>query len=98
MTWQDIISDAFLELGVFDANDLGAAGLQPVADVAAVERCRKIVAGVRVEDAMFRYISQSQFRTLSAPSSPPPLLSARLLSREFVEPVPHLVKLSSLLD
>jgi MoxR-like ATPase len=41
----------------FDANDLATAGIQPVADVPTIERCRKIVAQVRVEDAMFKYIS-----------------------------------------
>jgi len=41
----------------FDANDLTAAGVKPVADVAAIQRCRKLIAQVRVEDAMFRYIT-----------------------------------------
>ncbi|MDQ2686625.1 MAG: MoxR family ATPase [Armatimonadota bacterium] len=41
----------------FDANNLEAAGVKPVADVAAIRRCRKIIAQVRVEDAMFRYIT-----------------------------------------
>jgi len=41
----------------FDANDLVSAGIQPVADVATIQRCRAMVAKVRVEDAMFRYIS-----------------------------------------
>ena len=41
----------------FDANDLAAAGIQSVADVPAIQRCRAIVARVRVEDAMFTYIS-----------------------------------------
>ena len=41
----------------FDANDLVSAGITAVADVATIQRCRAMVAKVRVEDAMFRYIS-----------------------------------------
>ena len=41
----------------FDANNLEAAGVKPVADVAAIQRCRRLIAQVRVEDAMFRYIT-----------------------------------------
>lgn len=41
----------------FDANDLGAAGIAPVADVPTIERCREIIGKVRVEDAMFHYIT-----------------------------------------
>jgi MoxR-like ATPase len=41
----------------FDANDLKTAGLQPVADMAAIQRCRALIGRVRVEDAMFAYIS-----------------------------------------
>lgn len=41
----------------FDANDLAAAGIVAVADVPTIERCRQIIGKVRVEDAMFRYIT-----------------------------------------
>ena len=41
----------------FDANDLTAAGIQPVADAEAIMQCRAEIKRVRVEDAMFRYIS-----------------------------------------
>ena len=41
----------------FDANDLSAAGVTPVADVATIQRCRRIIGQVRVEDAMFHYIT-----------------------------------------
>ena len=41
----------------FDANDLVSAGITPVADVATIQRCREIIGKVRVEDAMFRYIT-----------------------------------------
>jgi MoxR-like ATPase len=41
----------------FDANDLETAGVTPVADVPTIERCREIIRRVRVEDAMFRYIT-----------------------------------------
>ncbi len=41
----------------FDPNDLSSVGITPVADVDAIRRCRAIIAQVRVEDAMFRYIT-----------------------------------------
>jgi MoxR-like ATPase len=41
----------------FDANDLAAAGIRPVADVATIARCRAVVTSIRVEDAMFQYIA-----------------------------------------
>ena len=41
----------------FDANDLAAAGVTAVADVAAIQRCRAIIGKVRVEEAMFQYIT-----------------------------------------
>jgi len=41
----------------FDANDLAAAGVKAVADVAAIQRCRRLIAQVRVEEAMFHYIT-----------------------------------------
>ncbi len=41
----------------FDANDLETAGVRPVADVAAIERCRALIKTVRVEEDMFRYIT-----------------------------------------
>jgi MoxR-like ATPase len=41
----------------FDPNDLVAAGLRPVADTEAILNCRKIISAVRVEDAMFNYIT-----------------------------------------
>ena len=42
----------------FDANDLGASGIRPVADVAAIQRCRALIKQVRVEEAMFQYITK----------------------------------------
>jgi MoxR-like ATPase len=42
----------------FDANDLAAAGLRSVADTETILRCRALISHVRVEDAMFRYITQ----------------------------------------
>ena len=42
----------------FDANDLDAAGLRPVADTATILRCRALIKKVRVEDAMFQYITR----------------------------------------
>ena len=42
----------------FDSNDLGAAGIRAVADVPTIQRCRAIIAKVRVEDAMFQYITR----------------------------------------
>ena len=42
----------------FDANDLTAAGVKPVADTLTILRCREEIRRVRVEDAMFRYITQ----------------------------------------
>ena len=42
----------------FDANDLGAAGIVPIADEGVILRCRALIHQVRVEDAMFRYITQ----------------------------------------
>lgn len=42
----------------FDANDLDAAGLRPVADAATILRCRALIKKVRVEDAMFQYITR----------------------------------------
>jgi len=41
----------------FDANDLDTAGVQAIADAEAVLRCRRQISRVRVEDAMFRYIT-----------------------------------------
>ncbi len=41
----------------FDANDLASAGITPVADTAAIRLCREIIGQVRVEEAMFRYIT-----------------------------------------
>jgi len=41
----------------FDANDLATAGVQTVADAETILRCRRIISQVRVEDAMFRYIT-----------------------------------------
>ncbi|HEX5324370.1 MAG TPA: AAA family ATPase [Capsulimonadaceae bacterium] len=41
----------------FDANDLTTADIQPVADAATIDRCRAAIAQVRVEDALFRYIT-----------------------------------------
>lgn len=41
----------------FDANDLQSAGIQPAADVAVIQRCRALIKKVRVEDAMFHYIT-----------------------------------------
>jgi len=41
----------------FDPNDLAAAGLKPVADTEDILNCRKVIAAVRVEDAMFNYIT-----------------------------------------
>lgn len=41
----------------FDPNDLTAAGLKPVADTEAILNCRKAISAVRVEDAMFNYIT-----------------------------------------
>ncbi len=41
----------------FDANDLDTAGVQTVADAEAILRCRRQISQVRVEDAMFRYIT-----------------------------------------
>jgi len=41
----------------FDPNDLAAAGLKPVADTEMILNCRKTIAAVRVEDAMFNYIT-----------------------------------------
>ena len=34
-----------------------SAGITPVADVAAIQRCRALIGQVRVEEAMFRYIT-----------------------------------------
>ena len=42
----------------FDSNDLGAAGIRAVADVPTIQRCRALIAQVRVEDAMFQYITR----------------------------------------
>ncbi len=42
----------------FDANDLQTAGVRAVADVAAIERCRALIKKVRVEEAMFQYITK----------------------------------------
>jgi MoxR-like ATPase len=42
----------------FDANELEAAGIRPVADAETIRRCRELIKQVRVEDAMFRYITQ----------------------------------------
>jgi len=41
----------------FDANDLDTAGVRPVADAETILRCRRLISRVRVEDAMFRYIT-----------------------------------------
>ncbi len=41
----------------FDANDLVAAGIKPVADTETIQQCRAEIARVRVEDAMFQYIT-----------------------------------------
>jgi len=41
----------------FDANDLDTAGVRPVADAETILRCRRQISQVRVEDAMFRYIT-----------------------------------------
>jgi MoxR-like ATPase len=41
----------------FDASDLDSAGLVPVADSETILRLRSIAAKVRVEDALFRYIT-----------------------------------------
>jgi len=41
----------------FDANDLDTAGVQTVADAETILRCRRVISQVRVEDAMFRYIT-----------------------------------------
>ncbi len=41
----------------FDANDLQSAGIQPAADVGVIQRCRALIKKVRVEDAMFHYIT-----------------------------------------
>ncbi len=43
--------------GGFDANDLAAAGVKAVADTETIQRCRDVIRAVRVEDAMFRYIT-----------------------------------------
>lgn len=42
----------------FDANDLETAGVRPVADVAAIQRCRALIKKVRVEEDMFQYITR----------------------------------------
>ena len=42
----------------FDSNALGSAGIAAVADVASIERCRALIKQVRVEDAMFQYITR----------------------------------------
>ena len=42
----------------FNANDLVSAGVKAVADVAAIERCRALIKQVRVEEAMFLYITR----------------------------------------
>ncbi len=42
----------------FDANDLETAGVRPVADVAAIQRCRALIKKVRVEEDMFQYITK----------------------------------------
>ncbi|MGO8670060.1 MAG: AAA family ATPase [Capsulimonadaceae bacterium] len=42
----------------FNPNDLATAGVTAVADSNTILRCRASVTGVRVEEAMFRYISQ----------------------------------------
>ena len=42
----------------FNSNDLAAAGVRMVADVAAILRCRALITQVRVEDAMFQYITR----------------------------------------
>ncbi len=41
----------------FNPNDLASAGITPVADVADIRRCRTLIGQVRVEEAMFRYIT-----------------------------------------
>ena len=41
----------------FDSNDLTTAGVQAVTDEAGIRRCRAIIKQVRVEDAMFKYIT-----------------------------------------
>ncbi|MCW3062198.1 MAG: MoxR family ATPase [Capsulimonas sp.] len=47
----------------FDSNDLETTNIQSVADTASIERCRAVIKKVRVEDAMFRYISSLVFAT-----------------------------------
>ena len=42
----------------FDANELATAHIQAVASAELVEHCRQIIAGVTVEDALFKYITQ----------------------------------------
>ena len=41
----------------FDANDLATAGVQSVADVETIRRCRALISQVRVEETMFHYIT-----------------------------------------
>ncbi len=41
----------------FDANDLDTAGVQTIADAETILRCRRQISQVRVEDAMFQYIT-----------------------------------------
>ena len=42
----------------FDANDLHSVGIRPGADVASIMRCRALIKQVRVEEAMFQYITR----------------------------------------
>ena len=49
--------------GGFDAHDLAAAGLAPVADAAAIEAARKEAAGIVVEPGVMRYLRTIVGRT-----------------------------------
>jgi MoxR-like ATPase len=52
----------------FDATDLEGAGLEPVLEEETLTRCREEIAGVRVEEELFSYISSITRATRTNPS------------------------------